>query len=249
VDTINAAHIHYAKSDGTASGWAAATVVDVTTGLNYDRFPHLLRGSATDLRVYFNSSTRKTAGKNDIFMATSANHGVSWGAVAEVATLNTAGEQSPFPWVVKVAANDFQAAFVRWKLEPSSDFLDVTSDVFYGHSTDGLAWTVDQVTSDANDNQNDLVPRLFADHAGARRLTWSTIALGDPAADIAQMRVADRGMYPTGVTTLAPALGVPDHSAEIVPVTVNGQALYVMIWVRIATAPHNQVVYKMFSGL
>jgi len=31
--------------------------------------------------------------------------------------------------------------------------------------------------------------------------------------------------------------------------TVHGRRVYVMVWVRIVTAPHNQVGYRVFSHL
>jgi hypothetical protein len=248
VDQQNAAHIMYARSDGTVAGWAGATAVAVTSGLNFDRFPHLVRFAANDLRIYFNSSTRKVAGKNDVFMVRSADDGVTWSAPAEVPSLNTSGEQTAFPWVVKASDASYMATMMRWKLEPSADFLDPTNDVFYASSTDGNSWTVDQVTSDPSDVKNDLTPRLFTDHAGAARLDWATIAFGDPAADIVQMRVADRAQYPNKIGMPSPALGLPDHSAEIVPMTVGSLRVFLMIWVRIFTPPHNQLVYRILPG-
>src|SRR6185295_4054996 len=125
--------------------------------------------------------------------------GTSWSAPDEVTSLNTAGEQTAFPWVVKVSDASYMATMMRWKLEPSGDFLDPTNDVFYATSSNGTDWTVDQVTVDAGDVTNDLTPRLFVDHAGQPRLVWATIGFGDPAADIVQMRVADRSLYPNKI--------------------------------------------------
>lgn len=249
VDAIGASHIFYMKSDGTSPGWAAAILDSITTGPNHDRFPNVVKFAPNDLRVYFNSHTRVTPGKNDIYVIKSTDNGDTWGAPAEVTSLNTASEQSTFPTVVQLSANSFISSLVRWKLEPSSDFLDKTSDIFYASSADGDNWTVEQVTSDAGDTLNDLVPTFFFDQTGTTRLAWATIAFGDPTADIVQMRVADRAFYPDSVHTLSSLVGTPDHSAEVVPLTVNGRQIYVMIWVRIATPPHNQVVYRMFSNL
>ncbi len=249
VDSTNASHILYMQSDGSPSGWTAASEVNVTSGPNYDRFPNAVKFDLNDLRIYFNSSTRATPGKNGIYMARSTDNGNTWAAPVEVASLNTAGEQSTFPTVVKVSDNSFIAALVRWKLEPSSDFFDVTSDIFYATSTDGNNWTVEKVSSDSNDVLNDLVPTFFFDHSGAARLAWATIAFGDPTADIVQMRTADRASYPDSVHTLSSLVGTPDHSPEIIPITDNGRNVYVMIWVRIATPPYNQVVYRVFSNL
>jgi hypothetical protein len=237
------------QSDGTAEGWAAATVQNVTSGLHYDRFPKVVKFASNEMRVYFNSSTRATPNKNDIFFSRSTDNGITWEAPVEVASLNTATEQSTFPTIVKAPNGPFLGTLVRWKLQPASDFLDPSSDVFYAVSGDGETWTVEQVTSDSNDIANDLTPTLFFDHASNARLAWATTGFGDPAADIVQMRVSDRSSFPSLVSTLSSSAGTPDHSPEIIPLTVNGQQIYVMIWVRIATPPHNQVVYRLFSGL
>ncbi|MCI0596249.1 MAG: hypothetical protein L0Z48_06875, partial [candidate division Zixibacteria bacterium] len=57
INQINASHIMYMKSDGTAGGWASAALDSVTSGLNYDRFPKIVKFASNDLRIYFNSST------------------------------------------------------------------------------------------------------------------------------------------------------------------------------------------------
>ncbi|MGE5692191.1 MAG: sialidase family protein [Candidatus Zixiibacteriota bacterium] len=244
-----ASHILYMKSDGTAGGWASATLDSVTSGLNYDRFPNVVKLASNNLRIYFNSSNRAVPGKNDIYVCQSTDNGNTWGAPTEVASLNTASEQSTFPTIVKLAGNSFIAALVRWKLEPSSDFLDRTSDIFYASSMDGDNWTVEQITSEPGDTLNDLTPSFFSDHSGTMHLAWATITFGDPTADIVQMKVADRTFYPDSVHTLSSLVGTPDHSPEVIPLLVNDRQIYVMIWVRIATPPHNQVVYRVFSNL
>lgn len=249
VDAVNASHILYAKSDGTPAGWAAATVVDVTSGPNYDRFPHLARFAADDLRIYFNSSTQLTPGVNDMLVARSDDGGDTWGAPEPVASLATGAEQTTFFSVLRPTAPPFAGTLVRWKLPPSADFLDPSSDVLLASSADGEAWTVAPLTSDPLDAENDLTPSLFRDHAGELRVAWATISTGDPAADIVQMKVADAPGYPDLVEPLSPALGVPDHSPELVPLVVDGQPVYAMFWVRIASPPHNQVVYRLFSAL
>jgi hypothetical protein len=250
IDLSNQSHILYAKSDGTATGWAAATVVPVTTGANFDRFASLVRVSATDLRIFFVSHTRVAPlGKEGIFVTKSTDNGASWGAPAEVATLNSATEQSSLPNIVRLPSGLFTAAFQRWKLNPSNDVFDPTSDIFYGESNDGDTWTTSQVTVDAADSQNDLAPAFFFDHAGTEHLAWSTQAFGDPAEDLVQMKVSDRASYPNLTTRLTSTPGLPDHSPKIVPMTINGRQVFVMIWVRIQTQPHNQVVYRVFSAL
>ena len=249
VNLINASHILAMRSDGTSEGWASAAVKDVTSGLNYDRFPHIVKFADNDLRVYFNSGTRGTSGKNDIFVARSTDDGNTWAAPVEVPSLNSDVEQSTFPTIVKTANGPYLGTLVRWKLQPSSDFLDPSSDIFYAESTDGETWTTQQVTSDPNDTVNDLTPTLFFDHASTARLAWATIGFGDPAADIAQMKVSDRASYPALASTLSSSIGTPDHSPEIVSLTVDGRQVSVMIWVRIADPPHNQVVYRMFTDL
>jgi hypothetical protein len=138
---------------------------------------------------------------------------------------------------------------VRWKPEPSADFLDRTSDIFYASSTDGENWTVEQLTSEPGDTLNDLTPAFFSDHSGTMHLAWATIGSGDPAADIVQMKVADRAFYPDSVHPLSSFIGTTDHSPEVILLTVNGRQIYVMIWVRTVTPPHNQVVYRVFSNL
>jgi hypothetical protein len=250
IDLSNQSHILYAKSDGTAAGWAAATVVPVTTGANFDRFASLVRVSATDLRIFFISHTRVAPiGKEGIFVSKSTDNGASWGAPTEVATLNSSTEQSSLPNIVRLPSGLFTAAFQRWKLNPSNDVFDLTSDIFYAESNDGDTWTTSQVTVDASDNQNDLAPAFFFDHAGTEHLAWSTQAFGDPAEDLVQMKVSDRASYPNLTTRLTSTPGLPDHSPKIVPMTINGQQVFVMIWVRIQTQPHNQVVYRVFSAL
>ena len=250
IDLSNQSHILYAKSDGTAAGWAAATVVPVTTGANFDRFCSLVRVSATDLRIFFISHTRVAPlNKEGIFVVKSTDNGASWGTPTEVATLNSATEQSSLPNIVRLPSGLFTAIFQRWKLNPSNDVFDLTSDIFYGESNDGDTWTTSQVTSDAADNQNDLAPSFFFDHSGIEHLSWSTQAFGDPAEDLVQMKVSDRASYPNLTTRLTSTPGLPDHSPKIVALTINGRQVFVMIWVRIQTAPHNQVVYRVFSAL
>jgi hypothetical protein len=250
IDLSNQSHILYAKSDGTATGWAAATVVPVTSGANFDRFANVARVSATDLRVFFVSHTRVAPlGKDGIFVAKSIDNGVTWGAAVEAASLNSATEQTSLPSIVRLSSGLFTATFQRWKLNPSNDVLDPTNDIFYGESNDGDTWTAGQVTFDAGDNQNDLAPSFFFDHNGAAHLAWGTTAFGDPAGDIVQMKVSDRAGYPNLASRLTSTPGLPDHSPKIIPLTVNGQQVFVMIWVRIQTPPHNQVVYRVFSAL
>jgi hypothetical protein len=243
----NECHILYMKSDGTPAGWAAATVVNVTSGANFDRFPRVVKFAANDLRIYFGSSTRGTPGKNDIFMAQSTDDGATWSAPVAVASLNTSTEQSQFPHVVQVSPTSYLATFMRWKLEPSSDFLDPTNDVFFGQSSDGTTWAVDQVTVDAPDSVNDLTPTVFFDHAGLSHLAWSTTRFGDPSADLVRIPVSARASYPAGAQLVASAVGVADHSPEILAVTVGGQAVFVTVWVRIVTPPSNQVGYRVSS--
>ncbi len=250
IDLSNQSHILYARSDGTAAGWAAATVAPVTSGANFDRFANVVRVSATDLRIFFVSHTRVApAGKDGIFVAKSIDNGATWGASTEVATLNSATEQTSLPTIVRLPSGLFTATFQRWKLNPSNDVLDPTSDIFYGESNDGDNWTASQVTSDPADNQNDLAPSFFFDHSGTVRLVWGSTAFGDPAGDIVQMKVSDRASFPNLTSRLTSTPGLPDHSPKIVAMTINGQQVFVMIWVRIQTPPHNQVVYRIFSAL
>jgi len=250
IDLSNQSHILYARSDGTATGWAAATVVPVTTGANFDRFANVVRVSATDLRIFFVSHTRVApTGKDGIFVAKSIDNGATWGAPAEVATLNSSTEQTSLPTILRLPNGLFTATFQRWKLNPSNDVLDPTNDIFYGESNDGDNWTASQVTSDPADNQNDLAPSFFFDHSGTARLVWGSTAFGDPAGDIVQMKVSDRASFPNLTSRLTSTPGLPDHSPKIVAMTINGQQVFVMIWVRIQTPPHNQVVYRVFSAL
>ena len=250
IDLSNQSHILYARSDGTAAGWAAATVVPVTSGANFDRFGNVVRVSATDLRIFFVSHTRVApAGKDGIFVAKSIDNGATWGAPAEVATLNSSTEQTSLPTILHMPNGLFTATFQRWKLNPSNDVLDPTNDIFYGESNDGDNWTASQVTSDPADNQNDLAPSFFFDHSGTARLVWGSTAFGDPAGDIVQMKVSDRASFPNLTSRLTSTPGLPDHSPKIVAMTINGQQVFVMIWVRIQTPPHNQVVYRIFSAL
>ncbi len=246
----NSSHILYAKSDGTQAGWANAPVVPVTSGANFDRFPSIVQMAANDLRIYFASTTRNTPNKNDTFVASSATNGDTWQSPTEVASLNTAGEQSSLPTVLRMPDGSFAAALQRFKLDPSNDVLDPTSDIFYAASANGTTWSVDQVTSDPFDAQNDLAPSLFIDHAGAVRLAWGTTQFGDPTGDLVQMPVASRASFPGFVGLLTASIGTPDHSPRLVPLTVSGRPIYLMVWVTITGAPpHNQVVYRMFSRL
>jgi hypothetical protein len=245
----NESHILYAKSDGTATGWAAAAIIDVTTGANFDRFPQVVKFADNDLRIYFGSSTRKTANKNDIFVTQSTDGGLTWAAPQALAQLNSTTEQSQFPHIFKLTGGTFMATFARWKLEPSMDALDTSSDIFFAQSADATTWTVEQVTSDPSDIKNDFTPAIFFDHTGAAHLEWTSIAFGDPAGDIVEMPVSARASFPSFVTTPAPASGIPDHSPQIAALAVSGRPVFVAIWVRITTAPHNQLVYRMFSTL
>ena len=245
----NECHILFERSDGTPQGWAAAVPVDVTTGANFDRFPDVVRFADDDLRIYFGSSTRKTPDVNDVFVVTSDDDGATWSAPAEVASLNVFSQQSQFPSVVKRSDTEYLAVLDRWDIGTTADLFDPSSDVFYAESMDGETWTVDQVSIDPLDDQNDLTPTLFFDHAGVPHIAWTTIALGDPAADLVQVPVSERGLYPDSARTLDPALGVADHSPEIVALTVDGRDVFVMIWVRIVNPPHNQVGYRVFSRL
>ena len=174
----NESHIQFLRSDGTPAGWAGAVTRDVTVGPNFDRFPCLVRYAADDLRIYFGSSTRQTPNVNDIFVSISGDDGASWGLPAAVATLNVFGEQSQFPRVVKRSATSYLAVLDRWRIGTTTDLFDPSSDVFYAESADGEDWTVDQVSVDPLDDQNDIVPALFFDHAGTPSITWATIAFG-----------------------------------------------------------------------
>jgi hypothetical protein len=246
----DASHILYAKSDGTEAGWAAAPVVNVTTGAHFDRFPNIVTVAPDDLRVYFASTTRGTPNKNDIFVATSITNGDSWQAPIEVASLNTAGEQSSLPWVLRLPNGSFVAALQRFKLNPANDVLDPSSDIFYAESANGATWTVDPVTFDFADFFNDLAPSLFIDHAGNVRLAWGATQFGDPTGDLVQMRASDRANFPGLVGLLTTSLGTPDHSPRLLPLLIDGRPAYAMFWVRITGAPpHNQVVYRIFSRL
>jgi hypothetical protein len=251
VDLSNQSHILYAQSDGSAAGWAAATVVSVTTGANFDRFPNVVRVAANDLRIFFVSHTRVAPlNKDGIFVAKSTDKGATWGAAAEVATLNSATEQSSLPSVVRLSSGLFTATFQRWKLNPANDVLDPSNDIFYAESSDGDTWTAAaQVTSDPADDKNDLASAFFFDHAGIQHLTWGATSFGDPAGDLVQTKVSDRASFPNLVTRLTSTPGVPDHSPRIVSMTMNGQQVFVMVWVRIQPQPHNQVVYRVFSVL
>jgi hypothetical protein len=246
----NASHILYAKSDGTQAGWENATVVPVTSGANFDRFPNIVPAAANDLRIYFASTTRNTPNKNDIFVATSVSNGDAWQSPTEVPSLNSVTEQSSLPTVLRLPNGSFVAALQRFKLNPSNDVLDPSSDIFFAESANGATWSVDQVTSDPGDFFNDLAPSLFIDHAGAVRLAWGATQFGDPTGDLVQMPAANRASFPGFVGLLTAAIGTPDHSPRLIPLTVDGRPAYVMVWVRMTGAPpHNQVVYRMFSRL
>jgi hypothetical protein len=246
----NESHILYAKSDGTEAGWANATVVNVTTGAHSDRFPNIVQIAANELRVYFVSTTRNTPNKNDIFVATSVSNGDAWQSPTEVPSLNSATEQSSLPTVLRLPNGSFVAALQRFKLNPSNDVLDPSSDIFFAESANGATWSVDRVTSDPADFFNDLAPSLFIDHAGAVRLAWGATQFGDPTGDLVQMPAANRASFPGFVGLLTVAIGTPDHSPRLIPLTVDGRPVYAMVWVRMTgTPPHNQVVYRIFSRL
>jgi hypothetical protein len=245
----NECHIYFLRSDGSANGWANAVEVPVTSGANYDRFPNVVRYAADDLRIYFGSSTRVTPGVNAIVMSQSSDDGASWSLPVEVPSLNTALEHSMFPMIAVRSPTSYIATLDRWAVGATGDVLDATTDVFYAESSDGESWTVDQVTNDTPDDVHDFVPALFFDHAGAAQIAWSTTGLGDPTADIVRVAVSERANYPTSGHLLSPALGLADHSPRVVALTVHGRRVYVMVWVRIVTAPHNQVGYSVFSHL
>jgi hypothetical protein len=64
------------------------------------------------------------------------------------------------------------------------------------------------------------------------------------------MPATSRGTFPGNVGLLTTTLGTPDHSPRLIPMTINGRPVYVMVWVTITGAPpHNQVVYRIFSRL
>jgi hypothetical protein len=245
----NESHIDFLRSDGTPAGWASAVEVPVTSGPNFDRFPDVVRYAPGDLRIYFGSSTRVTPGVNEIVMSQSSDDGTTWSLATAVLSLNTAGEHSMFPMIVKRSAGSYVATLDRWAVGSAGDALDPTTDVLYAESSDGETWAVDQVTNDLPDDVPDFVPALFFDHAGAPQLAWATTGFGDPAADIVRVAVAERALYPSSGHLLSPALGVADHSPRVVVLTVGVRPVYVMIWVRIVTPPHNQVGYRIFSSL
>lgn len=245
----NESHIYFLRSDGTPAGWASAVEVPVTTGPNFDRFADVVRYAANDLRIYFGSSTRVTPSVNEIVMSQSSDDGTTWSTPAEVPSLNTAGEHSMFPMIVKLSPTSYIATLDRWAVGSSGDALDPTTDVFYAQSSDGETWTVDQVTNQLPDDVPDFVPALFFDRAGAAQIAWATTGFGDPAADIVRVAASERALYPGTGHLMSPALGVADHSPHVVALTVSGRPVYVMIWVRIATPPHNQVGYRVFSNL
>ncbi len=243
----NESHVMFIRSDGTPQGWANALEVEVTTGANFDQFPNVVRYAPNDLRIYFSSTSRKTFGVYDLFVARSADDGATWGAPTEVATLNVMTEQSSFASVIKRSSNSYVATLDRWSI--GTGFLDPSSDVFYAESSDGENWTVDQVSTDPLDDQNDIVPTFFSDHAGTPYLAWATTAFGDPNLDIVQVAVGQRAAYPNSANTIGPTAGIVDHSPEIVALNVGGRNVFVMLWVRIVNPPHNQVGYRVFSSL
>ncbi len=242
----NECHILFVRSDGTPAGWAGAVPVDVTSGAHFDRFPDVVRFAPDDLRIYFGSSTRKTPDVDDVFVARSTDDGATWGAPEEVASLNAAGEQSHFPSVLKLSDTEYLATLDRWAIPDVGDLFDPSSDVFHAESNDGETWLVEQVSFDPLDDRNDITPALFLDHLGAAHLAWATIAFGDPAADVVELPVSERALYPASARLLAPALGVADHSPELVALRVDGRDVFVMVWVRIVEPPHNQVGYRVF---
>jgi hypothetical protein len=247
----NESHVLFLRCDGTPAGFAAATEIPVTSGAHFDRFPSLVRYAADDLRVYFGSSTRGTPGVNEIVMAQSSDDGATWSAPVLVPTLNAAGasEHSQFPSVARLGANSFVATLDRWAVGAGGDALDPTTDVFFGTSSDGETWTVDPVTNDPNDDVNDFVPELFFDHDGATHLAWSTVGMGDPAADIVEVLASERAQYPASAKLLSPLPGITDHSPRVVALTVGGRRVYVMVWVRIVAGGANQVGYRVFTRL
>jgi hypothetical protein len=242
----NECHVHFLRSDGTAAGWASAAVRDVTTGAHFDRFPSLVRYAPDDLRIYFGSSTRRTFGVNDVFVCRSSDDGLSWSAPAAVDSLNDFDEQSQFPKVVKRSDTSYLATLDRWRIDTMADLFDPSSDVFYAESADGESWSVEQVSVDPLDDQNDITPTLFFDHAGTPFLAWATIAFGDPAADLVAVPVSARAAYPTSAQLLTAAPGVADHSPEVLALTVEGRQVFVVFWVRIVGG-HNQVGYRVTS--
>jgi len=245
----NECHIHYLKCDGTPSGWVSAVEVSVTSGQNFDRFPHLVRLAPDDLRIYFGSSTRVFPGVNDVVMAKSSDQGATWVTPLPVPSLQASTEHTQFPTVVMLAPSRFAATLDRWQVGATGDALDPTTDVFYAESSDAEHWTVDQVTHQPLDDVHDFVPAPFFDHQNRLHLAWSTTGLGDPAADIVSVLASERALYPAKARLLSPDVGRTDHSPRVLPVTVGGRAVYVMVWVRIVNAPHNQVGYRIFSKL
>ncbi len=242
----NESHVLFLRSDGTAQGWANTTEVNVTSGPNFDQFPNVVRFAPDDLRVYFASTTRKSLGVYDLFVAKSTDDGASFGAPTEVASFNDPMQQSGFASVVKLSSSAYLATLDRWAIGRS--FLDPTTDVFYAESSDGETWTVDAVSVDPTDDQVDFTPALFFDHASAAHVGWASTAFGDPAADVVELLASQRALYPASADVVNPAPGIVDHSPKIVALTIGGKAVFVMIWVRIANG-HNQVGYRILSSL
>ena len=250
-------YIMYTRSDAQGNfGAPHLNNINLTSGAQYDRFPRFARYADTDLRIYFNGNNRKplSPNKNDIFLLKSVDDGMNWDTTpTEVASLNTplaADDQSALPTIVKLSNTSYLATLARWKAEPSGDFLDPSADVYFSDSTDGETWTAPQrITQDNPDNKLDLAPGFFFDHGGTAFLAWATTALGDPLLDLISIPVSQRADYPAAAVVLNQAQNVTDHSPKVLPLTVNGQQVFLTVWVRIASPPHNQVVYRLSSSL
>jgi hypothetical protein len=239
-------HVMLLRSDGTPAGWAGATEVNVTRGANFDQFPRVVRFAPDDLRVYFASTTRKTLGVYDLFVARSTDDGASFAEPTEVVSLNEATQQSAFAWVEKVSASSYVAVLDRWTI--GLGFLDPSTDVYWAESSDGESWTVETVSVDPADDQVDFTPAPFFDHGGAAHVVWASTAFGDPLGDVVELPAEEAALYPASAKVVNPARGSVDHSPRVVALTVGGEDVFVMIWVRIVNG-HNQVGYAVLPGL
>ncbi len=242
----NESHVLFLRSDGSPQGWADATEVNVTSGANFDQFPHVARFAPDDLRVYFASTTRKTLGVYDLFVARSTDDGATFGAPAEVPSLNEPTQQSAFVSIAQVSVSSYLAVLDRWTIGPG--FLDPTTDVYLAQSSDGETWTVETVSTDPLDDQVDFTPALYLDHAGLAHLTWASTAFGDPLADVVGISADQHALYPGAAHVIHPAPGIVDHSPRIAALTVAGENVFVMIWVRIVNG-HNQVGYALLPAV
>ncbi|MCP4645667.1 MAG: hypothetical protein GY851_34800, partial [bacterium] len=171
---------------------------------------------------------------NDIFVACSADNGVSWTAPALLnanATTDSGGEWSP-----KVATDEAGNWVVVWQSEEDLSGAGSDDDIFVARSTDnGATWTAPALL-DSNATgwfEEDFYPEIATDGAGNWIAVWESSENFSGAGtdrDILVSRSTDNGATWTASVPLN-TTATTDSSGDYAPrITTDGAGNWVTVW-------------------